>query len=90
MIDLQTAYLQLEIAEASHSLLTLATHRGLGTRLPYGLLSAPVRFQAAINEIIKNLPGTVAFLDDVIVAGSSYLECVDRLEQVLARFKNTG
>lgn len=92
VVDLQTAYLQLKIAETSQDLLTLATHRGLVrlTRLPFGLSSAPALFQAAIDEIIKNLPGTVAYLDDVIVAGSSYVESVDRLEKLLQRFQEYG
>lgn len=36
------------------------------------------------------MPGTVACLDDVIVVGSAYVECVDRLEQVLASFEEYG
>lgn len=36
------------------------------------------------------MPGTVACLDDGIVAGTSYVECVDRLDQVLARFEEYG
>lgn len=35
------------------------------------------------------MPGS-GCLDDVIVAGSSYVEFVDRLEQVLARFEEYG
>ncbi|XP_054257498.1 uncharacterized protein K02A2.6-like [Macrosteles quadrilineatus] len=90
--DFKTAYLQLEVAEDSQELLTLATHKGLFrlTRLPYGLSSAPALFQAAIDEIIKNLPGTVAYLDDVLIGGHSYPEAVSRLEQVLQRFQEYG
>ncbi|XP_054283553.1 uncharacterized protein LOC129000616 [Macrosteles quadrilineatus] len=47
-------------------------------------------FKAAIDEIIKNLPGTVAYLDDVLIGGHSYPEAVSRLEQVLQRFQEYG
>ncbi|XP_054272755.1 uncharacterized protein K02A2.6-like [Macrosteles quadrilineatus] len=92
VLDLEAAYLQLAVAEESQELLTLATHKGLVRlrRLPYGLSSAPALFQAAMDKIIGGLPGTVAYLDDVLVGGSSREEALTRLEHVLQRLQGYG
>ncbi|XP_054260272.1 uncharacterized protein K02A2.6-like [Macrosteles quadrilineatus] len=92
VLDLEAAYLQLAVAEESQELLTLATHKGLVRlrRLPYGLSSAPALFQAAMDKIIGGLPGTVAYLDDLLVGGSSREEALTRLEHVLQRLQSYG
>ncbi|XP_054257345.1 uncharacterized protein K02A2.6-like, partial [Macrosteles quadrilineatus] len=86
------AYLQLPVAEESQPLLTLTTHKGLVRlrRLPYGLSSAPALFQAAMDKIIGGLPGSVAYLDDVLVGGSSQEEALSRSESVLQRLQSYG
>ncbi|XP_054259349.1 uncharacterized protein K02A2.6-like [Macrosteles quadrilineatus] len=92
VLDLEAAYLQLPVAEESQPLLTLTTHKGLVRlrRLPYGLSSAPALFQAAMDKIIGGLPGSVAYLDDVLVGGSSQEEALSRLESVLQRLQSYG
>ncbi|XP_054276660.1 uncharacterized protein K02A2.6-like [Macrosteles quadrilineatus] len=92
VLDLEAAYLQLPVAEESQPLLTLTTHKGLVRlrRLPYGLSSAPGLFQAAMDKIIGGLPGSVAYLDDVLVGGSSQEEALSRLESVLQRLQSYG
>ncbi|XP_054257479.1 uncharacterized protein K02A2.6-like [Macrosteles quadrilineatus] len=92
VLDLEAAYLQLPVAEESQPLLTLTTHKGLVRlrRLPYGLSSAPALFQAAMDKIIGGLPGSVAYLDDVLVGGSSQEEALSRSESVLQRLQSYG
>lgn len=77
------------MAEESQHLLTMSTHKGLYRlrRLPFGLSSAPAIFQAAIDQIISDLPGTVAYLDDVIKGGSTREEAYHRLEMVLQKLQ---
>ncbi|XP_054259759.1 uncharacterized protein K02A2.6-like [Macrosteles quadrilineatus] len=92
VLDLEAAYLQLSVAEESQELLTLATHKGLVRlrRLPYDLSSAPALFQAAMDKIIGGLVGTVAYLDDVLIGGSTKEEALSRLESVLQRLHEYG
>ncbi|XP_054272632.1 uncharacterized protein K02A2.6-like [Macrosteles quadrilineatus] len=92
VLDLQSAYLQMPVAESSQELLTLTTHKGLFRlrRLPFGLSSAPALFQAAMDKILSGLSGMVAYLDDVIVGGSSRQEAYSRLELVLQRLSDYG
>lgn len=92
VLDLEAAYLQLAVEEESQELLTLATHKGLVRlrRLPYGLSSAPALFQMAMDKIISGLPGTVAYLDDVLIGGSTEEEAYSRLEKVLQRLEQYG
>lgn len=70
----------------------MATHKGLVRlrRLPYGLSSAPALFQMAMDKIISGLPGTVAYLDDVLIGGSTKEEAYSRLEKVLQRLEQYG
>ncbi|XP_054289364.1 uncharacterized protein K02A2.6-like [Macrosteles quadrilineatus] len=92
VVDLTNAYQQLAVAEDSQHLLTLTTHKGLFRlrRLPFGLSSAPAIFQAVIDQIINGLPGTVAYLDDVLVGGSTREEAFYRLEKLLQRLMEFG
>lgn len=65
-------YLQLSVAEESEAIY-LVTNKDLIRlqRLPYGLSSAAALFKAAVDKIIAVLSGTVAYLDDVFVGGST-------------------
>lgn len=56
-IDLQQAYLQLEVHEEDRKLLTLSTHKGLfrNTRLMYEIASAPAIWQREIENILGDI-----------------------------------
>lgn len=92
IIDLSKAYLQLELNEQAQELLTVNTHLGLFRfrRLPYGVACAPAIFQAVMDQILRNLPGTACYIDDVIIAGENYGQCYERVEQVLQRLSKHG
>lgn len=53
------------------------------TRLPFGLCNAPDVFQCALEQILKDCPNVVIYLDDILVYGSSYVEHDANLEKVL-------
>lgn len=57
VLDLSTAYQQLQLHPDSQSLLTINTHMGLFkfTHLPYGITSAPSIFQAVMDEVLRGL-----------------------------------
>ncbi|XP_064462350.1 uncharacterized protein K02A2.6-like [Ornithodoros turicata] len=89
VLDLAKAYLHLGMDEYSQELLTINTHLGLYrfTRLPCGIASAPAIFQSVMDQILSDVPGTVCYLDDVLISGKDYHECNERLNAVLARLQ---
>nr|VZI30274.1 unnamed protein product [Spirometra erinaceieuropaei] len=91
-IDLSEAYLQIEVDEKSQELLTINTHKGLFryTRLNYGVKTAPSVFQQIMDTMLTNVPGTIAYLDDILVVGSSEEELTQRLDQVVDNLIDYG
>nr|XP_037270159.1 uncharacterized protein K02A2.6-like [Rhipicephalus microplus] len=77
VLDLSTAYRQLQFHPDLQSLLTINTHMGLFkfTRLPYGITSAPSIFQAVMDDVLGGLDKVTCYLDDVLIAGESFEEC---------------
>ncbi|KAJ7993939.1 hypothetical protein DPEC_G00259880 [Dallia pectoralis] len=63
---------------------TFITHTGLYryTRMPFGLSSAPSCLQKIMSTILASCPGTVAYLDDIVVHGPDVDTHNVRLEQV--------
>lgn len=92
MLDLSKAYLQLELNKQAQELLTTNTHLGLFRFccLPYGVVCAPAIFQAVMGQILRNLPGTACYIDDVAIAGENYKQCYERVEQVLQHLCKHG
>lgn len=70
MINLSKAYFQLAVDKQAPELLTNNTLLGVFTlnRLPNGAACPPASFQAAMEQITRNTPGTACCLDDVITA----------------------
>ena len=88
-LDLSTAYLQMKLDENSQQLTVLNTPRGLMKmkRLPYGISASPAIFQSTMEKVLEGLPGVACFLDDVLVAGATETETLERLDQTLKRLK---
>ncbi|KAL5502973.1 hypothetical protein EMCRGX_G009841 [Ephydatia muelleri] len=86
-IDLQSAYLQMELEEGSKEVTTINTQKGLYrfNRLAFGIASASAIWQRAMDQVLMGIPKTQCLLDDIIVAGSSVEEHLTLLEQVLDR-----
>ncbi|XP_011872492.1 PREDICTED: uncharacterized protein K02A2.6-like, partial [Vollenhovia emeryi] len=77
VIDLQGAYHQLQIGNDTRELFTINTHMGLFryNRLTYGVSSAPGIFQSCMEMILAGIPQVKCYLDDILIYGSSLLEC---------------
>ncbi|XP_024893887.1 uncharacterized protein LOC112468774 [Temnothorax curvispinosus] len=86
-IDLLQAYLQMEVRPEDQHLLTLNTHKGLyrPKRLMYGIASAPAIWQRDMENILKDLSGVTAFLDDIRVSGKNPEDHLQKLEAVFKR-----
>lgn len=51
--------------------------------MPMGLDTAPKAFQKVITEILGNLDGVQAYMDDIMIGGYSQAEHDNRLHKVL-------
>ena len=91
-LDLAHAYLQLQLDEESRKLATISTHKGLFcyNRLPFGVSSAPAIFQRTMEGILKGIPYVHAYIDDILITGTSESEHLQILEQVLTRLEEVG
>ena len=91
-LDLAHAYQQIPIDEKSQKLVVINTHRGLFRykRLPFGVASAPATFQRAIEGILRGIPHTFVYIDDILVTGGSENEHLNTLEEVLTRLETAG
>ncbi|BHF78926.1 hypothetical protein SprV_0602204300 [Sparganum proliferum] len=91
-IDLSEIYLQIEMDEKSQDLLTINMHKGLFryTRLNHGVKTAPSVFQQIMDTMLTNVPGTIVYLDDILVFDSSAEERNQRLDQVVDNLLDYG
>ncbi len=85
MLDLMKAYHYIEVHPESH-LLTL-TMTPLGpqqyVKMPLGLKDSSAVFQWCIWETLEDCPGSIPYIDDVLVYGKSQQEHDHNLEWVL-------
>lgn len=91
-LDLAQAYQQLPVTEEAAEAQTIVTHRGAFRvrRLQFGVCVAPGIFQSLMENLLRGLPGVIAYFDDVIIAGASQEELLVRLRDVLRRFQAVG
>ena len=90
-LDLSQAYQQVPLAEESCKYVVVNTHRGLFryNRMPFGVSSVPGMFQCIMENLLKDIPGVLMYLDDILISGKSESEHLATLE-VLQRFAGTG
>ena len=91
-LDLSRAYQQLLLNEKSQELTTINTHKGLFRyhRLPFGIASAPGIFQRLMEGLLRDLPGVVVYLDDILITGTSQSDHLGNLREVLRRLHEAG
>ncbi|CAA9997997.1 unnamed protein product [Nesidiocoris tenuis] len=92
VVDLKDAYLQMEVAEDSKKYLVISTHKGFYQykRMPFGISSAPAKFQKTMDLILRGIDGVICYLDDIIITGKNREEHVLRVEKVLRRLLGSG
>ena len=91
-LDLSQAYQQVLLAEESLKYVVVSTHRGLFhyNRLPFGVSSASGIFQRIMENLLKDIPGVVVYLDDILISGKSETDHMATLEEVLQRLAAVG
>ena len=93
-LDLYQGYHQCQLEEESREITAFATRKGLFEfkRMPFGLNSCPTTYQALMEAILGELcwKSAVAYIDDVIIFGSSYKEAFERLKAVLEKLREAG
>ena len=90
-LDLASGYWQVAVAEKDREKTAFATHLGLFhfNVMPFGLTNAPATFQKYMDKILRGLVREIClvYLDDIIVFGKTYEECLRNLEKVFARLE---
>lgn len=88
-LDAQKRFWQCDLAPESRPLTTFITHRGCYRfkKVPFGISSAPEAYQKAVDSMLCGMPGTVCYMDDVVVFGENEEQLEQRLRQVFQRFK---
>ena len=91
-LDLSQAYQQVPLAEESCKYVVVNTHRGLFryNRMPFGVSSAQGMFQRIMENLLKDIPGVLMYLDDILISGMSESEHLATLEEVLQRLAGAG
>ena len=91
-LDMSQAYAQLPLEESSKDLTTINTQRGLYryNRLCFGVSAAPSIFQRCMESLIKDIPGVVCYLDDLLVSGSTKGQHDQRLSMLLSKLQDSG
>ena len=86
-LDLVRGYYQLPIDEESKELTAFSTPRNHWQfkRLSFGLRNAPAAFQREIQAVLSTFPSNkvVAYIDDILIMGSSFEEHFDLVSKVL-------
>ncbi|KAK9729945.1 RNase H-like domain found in reverse transcriptase [Popillia japonica] len=87
-IDVQQAYLHLEIHSDDREYLTLNTPIGLlqPTRLMYGVASAPAIWQKTMEQMLQGIEGLAIFFDDITVTAPDDATHIKRLSEAFERF----
>lgn len=91
-LDLEGAYTQLELVEKSKKFVVINTMKGLYTynRLPQGASSSASIFQQVKDKVLEGLEFVSCYLDDVLIAGKSFEDCMKNLLLVLDRLANAN
>ena len=91
-LDMSQAYAQLCLDEESKKYTVINTQRGLFRyeRLAFGIASAPGIFQRAMENLLKDLPGVICYLDDILIMAKSMSDHDKQVRQVLNRLQSAG
>ena len=93
-LDLIRGYYQIPLEESSKQYTAFSTNRDHWQfkRLSFGLRNAPAAFQREIQAVLGSLPSNkvIAYIDDILILGSSFEEHVELVAKVLKTLETYG
>ena len=91
-LDATSGYWQLKLDEESSKLCTFNTPFGRYRflRVPFGIVSAREIFQRVMSQMVEDIDGTEAIMDDIVVWGKDQAEHDMRLKLVMDKAKACG
>ena len=91
-IDLKNAFLQIPLTAEASSLTVINTPFGLYQYnfLPFGLSCSPSIFQQTIDQVIKSIPNTVAYQDDILIYTNDLQQHNEVLTKLLSILQRTN
>ncbi|GFR83578.1 RNA-directed DNA polymerase (Reverse transcriptase) domain containing protein [Elysia marginata] len=89
-LDLRKAFFHVELAPESRSLTTTLTHQGLRQycRLPMGLKDTASVCQRLVSQTLAGCPGTIAYIDDILVFVPTQADHDCHLREALQRLQS--
>ena len=94
LLDLQSGYHQVPVAEADQPKTAFATPFGLYEykRMPFGLCGAPGTFQRLMNSVMAEhlFKFLLVYLDDLLVYSKTFEEHLQHLETIFKRLSACG
>ena len=93
-MDLKSGYWQVELDSRDKEKTAFSLGNGLWqfTVMPFGLANAPATFERLMEQVLTGLPWNTAliYLDDILVAGKTFLDQLSHLRSVLQRLRDAG
>lgn len=91
-LDLNKGYWQIPLTDRAKTISSFVTPQGLYsyTVLSFGLCNSAATFQRVINQVIRGLLGTAAYIDDLVVTAETREEHLVRLRALFERLAEAG
>jgi len=91
-LDTNSGFWQVPLEQSSRLLTTFLTPYGryCFNKIPFGIYSAPERFQRQMEKILRGLQGVLCHMDDVLIFGRTKEEHDTRLESALRPIEAAG
>lgn len=91
-LDLTRAYMQMPVEVKSREFLTIATNLGYHryTKVAEGIATGPGEFQKKIEECLRGIRGTIPYIDNIYVTGTTEKEHLLNLENTYKRLEESG
>lgn len=85
--DLLKGYWQVPLTERAKEITAFCTPFGLYQYkvMPFGLKNAPATFQRMVNQIVMDLDGCEAYVDDLIVYSQTWEQHISQLRQLFQK-----
>ena len=92
-LDMNMGYYHIRLSAEASDMCTIVTEFGKYRyrRLPMGVSCSPDIFQAKIYELLGDIEGVKAYIDDILVIKKgSFKEHLEQLEEIFRRCQNTN